>query len=263
MAELSGSGLQEFGRTLPADIGQRLIVALDVTDVAKARDIVAELDGIVSFFKIGMWLLFKKETDALIDDLIAAGKKVFLDYKMYDIGETVKRGVAAAAARRISFVTVHGDEAIMTAAVAGKGQSDLKIFAITVLTSLDDAALHGMGYRLGVDDLIALRVRQALACGCDGVIASAHDDPDAIRRLAGDGGHLLIATPGVRRATDQVNDHRRFADPATAIRKGADYLVVGRPILEAPDRAAEARSIIAEMGRGWSDRPLTSQGFGG
>ncbi len=243
-------------RPLPADIGGRLILALDVADVGRAREIVAELDGVVSFFKIGMWLLFKKETDALIDDLIAAGKQVFLDYKMYDIGETVKRGVAAAAARKILFVTVHGDEAIMRAAVAGKGGSDLKIFAITVLTSLDDAALHDMGYRLGVEDLISLRVRQAIACGCDGVIASAHDDPDAIRRLAGDGEHLLIATPGVRRATDQINDHRRFADPATAIRKGADYLVVGRPILEAADRAAEARAIIADMARGWSERSL-------
>jgi orotidine-5'-phosphate decarboxylase len=254
MSIVSGSGHHTPARPLPADIGARLILALDVADVGKARDIVAELDGTVQFFKIGMWLLFRKETDALIDDLIARGKEVFLDYKMYDIGETVKRGVAAAAARKISFVTVHGDEAIMKAAVAGKGQSDLKIFAITVLTSLDDAALHEMGYRLGVEDLISLRVRQALACGCDGVIASAHDDPDAIRRLAGDGGHLLIATPGVRRATDQTNDHRRFADPATAIRKGADYLVVGRPILEAADRAAEARAIIAEMARGWSER---------
>jgi len=243
---------------LPTDISQRLILALDVNDVEKARDIVAELDGVVSFFKIGMWLLFKKETDALIDDLIAGGKKVFLDYKMYDIGETVKRGVAAAATRGISFVTVHGDDAIMKAAVAGKGQSALKIFAITVLTSLDDAALHEMGYRLGVEDLISLRVRKALACGCDGIIASAHDDPDAIRQMAGDGGHLLIATPGVRRATDQINDHRRFADPATAIRKGADYLVVGRPILEAANRAAEARSIIAEMAQGWSVRPTVS-----
>jgi len=246
------NGIQS--RQVPDKIGQRLILALDVTDVGKARDIVAQVEGIVSFFKIGMWLFFKKETDALIDELVARGKQVFLDYKMYDIGETVKRGVAGAATRGVSIVTVHGDDAIMKAAVEGKGDSDLKIFAITVLTSLDDAALQDMGYRLSTEELVKLRVRRAVACGCDGVIASAHDDPDALRGLAEGGERLLIATPGVRRATDRTNDHRRFADPATAIRKGADYLVVGRPILQAADRAAEARAIIAEMERGWGER---------
>ncbi len=242
-------------RPLPDTMSGRLIVALDVADAGKAREIVAELDGIVSFFKIGMWLFFKKETDALIDDLVARGKHVFLDYKMYDIGETVKRGVAGAATRGVSIVTVHGDDAIMKAAVEGKGQSDLKIFAITVLTSLDDAALHAMGYRLTAEDLVALRVRKAAECGCDGIIASAHDNPDALRRQAGEGGaRLLVGTPGVRRAADRQNDHRRFADPATAIAKGADYLVVGRPILEAADRAREAASIIADMEKGWRER---------
>jgi orotidine-5'-phosphate decarboxylase len=237
-------------------MNQRLIVALDVPDVQRARDIVAQLDGTVSFFKIGMWLLFKKETDALIDDLVGAGKQVFLDYKMYDIGETVKRGVEAAAKRGISFVTVHGDEAIMKAAAEGRAGSDLKIFAITVLTSLNDSALHGMGYRVGVQDLISLRVALALKCGCDGIIASASDDPDSIRRLAGSDS-LLIATPGVRMAGGKTDDHQRSADPATAISKGADYLVVGRPILEAPDLAARAHEIIAEMERGWRARLST------
>jgi orotidine-5'-phosphate decarboxylase len=232
----------------------RLILALDVADVGAARAIVAEVEDAVSFFKIGLWLFFKKETDALIDELVARGKQVFLDYKMYDIGETVKRGVAGAASRGISIVTVHGDDAIMKAAVEGRGDSDLRIFAITVLTSLDDAALQDMGYRLTAEELVKLRVRRAVACGCDGVIASAHDDPDGLRGLAPCGERLLIATPGVRRATDRAHDHRRFADPATAIRKGSDYLVVGRPILEAADRAAEARGIVAEMERGWRER---------
>jgi orotidine-5'-phosphate decarboxylase len=237
----------------PADIGQRLILALDVPTVEEARRIVRALDGVVSFFKIGMWLLFKKETDALIDELVASGKRVFLDYKMYDIGETVKRGVEAAAGRGISFVTVHGDDEIMHAAVAGKGESDLKIFAITVLTSMNDAALADMGYRLNVQDLIALRVRKAIACGCDGIIASASDDPDAIRRLAA-APRLLIATPGVRPLGTAMNDHARATDPATAISKGADYLVVGRPILMAPDRVMAARHCIADMERGWAAR---------
>jgi orotidine-5'-phosphate decarboxylase len=235
-------------------MSRRLIVALDVADVGAARAIADELEDTVSFFKIGMWLFFKKQADALIDDLVMRGKQVFLDYKMYDIGETVKRGVAGAAHRGVSIVTVHGDDAIMKAAVEGKGDSDLKIFAITVLTSLDDAALQDMGFRLSAEELVKLRVRRAVACGCDGVIASAHDDPDSLRALAEGGERLLIATPGVRRATDRTHDHRRFADPATAIRKGADYLVVGRPILEAADRAAEARLIIADMERGWSER---------
>ncbi len=229
-------------------MAERLIVALDVPTVSDAREIVAELDGVVSFFKIGMWLLFQKQTDALIDDLVASGNRVFLDYKMYDIGETVKRGVASAAGRGIAFVTVHGDDAIMRAAVQGRGDSDLKLLAITVLTSLNDAALHDMGYRLGVADLIDLRVRRAIACGCDGIIASASDNPDRLRAAAGSDS-LLIATPGVRMPGDAANDHQRSADPATAIGNGADYLVVGRPILEAADRAARAREVIAAMER--------------
>jgi orotidine-5'-phosphate decarboxylase len=236
---------------LPANAADRLIVALDVPSVAEAQELVRELDGIVGFFKIGMWLFFQPGADALIDKLIARDKKVFLDYKMYDIGETVRRGVEAVAKRGASFVTVHGDEAIMRAAAEGRGDSDLKILAISVLTSLDDQALADMGYRLNVQELIALRVRQAVACGVDGLIASAHEDANALRRAAGpDGERLLVVTPGVRRATDGTHDHRRFADPEGAIRRGADYLVVGRPILQAPDRAQAAREIIEDMRRG-------------
>jgi len=254
MVDVSAGVVRAVAQNASAGLNERLILALDVADVSKAREIVTQVEGIVSFFKIGMWLFFKRETDGLIDELVARGKKVLRDYKMYDIGETVKRGVAGAATRGVSIVTVHGDDAIMKAAVQGKGDSDLKIFAITVLTSLDDGALQDMGYRLSAEELVKLRVRRAVACGCDGVIASAHDDPDALRGLAAGGERLLIATPGVRRMTDQTHDHRRIADPATAIRKGADYLVVGRPILEAADRAAEARAIIADMERGWRER---------
>ena len=230
-------------------MSDRLILALDVPSVAQARELVAELDGIVSFFKIGMWLFFQPGTDRLIDDLVANGRRIFLDYKMYDIGETVRRGVAGAARRGISFVTVHGDRDIIEAAVAGRGDSSLKVLAITVLTSLDDAALAGMGYRLGVDELIALRVRTAMACGCDGIIASAHDNPDRLRR-AGNADRLLVVTPGVRMPDGQTDDHRRSTDPATAIANGADYLVVGRPIVAASDRVSAARGIIAAMEKG-------------
>ena len=235
-------------RPLPDQMQERLIVALDVPTVAEARRLVAELDGIVSFFKIGMWLFFQPGTDALIDELVASGKRVFLDYKMYDIGETVKRGVASAARRGITFVTVHGDRAIIEAAVAGRASSPLKVLAITVLTSMDDAALAEMGYRLTVEELVALRVRTAMDCGCDGIIASAHDDPDRLRREA-DAGRLLVVTPGVRMAGGALHDHRRSADPATAIANGADYLVIGRPIVEAADKVGAAIAIIADMNR--------------
>ena len=173
----------------------RLILALDVPTVAEARALVAGLDGVVTFYKIGMWLLFQPGTDKLIDDLVAAGKQVFLDYKMYDIGETVKRGIQSAANRGIAFATVHGDAAIIRAAVQGRGNGTLKLLAITVLTSLDDQALAEMGYRLGVDALIAQRVRTAMECGCDGIVASAHDNPDKLRADAG-AGELLVVTPG-------------------------------------------------------------------
>ena len=236
-------------RPVPANMADRLILALDVPTVARAREIVAELEGIVRFYKIGMWLLFQRETDAFIDELLARGHQIFLDYKMYDIGETVRRGVEAAARRGISFVTIHGDAEIIKAAVQGRGGSALKLLAISVLTSLDDAALAGMGYRLSARELVELRVRTAVACGCDGVIASAHDDPDHLRRVAG-AQSLLIATPGIRLASGRADDHRRVADPASAIRRGADYLVVGRPILEARDKAGQALAIIGEMERG-------------
>jgi len=242
-------GMSTSPRPLPSDTAGRLILALDVPSVAQAREIVTELDGLVSFYKIGMWLLFQRETDAFIDELLARGHQIFLDYKMYDIGETVRRGVEAAARRGISFVTIHGDAEIIKAAVQGRGGSALKLLAITVLTSLDDAALAGMGYRLSARELVELRVRTAVACGCDGVIASAHDDPDHLRRVAG-AQSLLIATPGIRLASGRTDDHRRVADPASAIRRGADYLVVGRPILEARDKAGQALAIIGEMERG-------------
>ncbi|HEX4260386.1 MAG TPA: orotidine-5'-phosphate decarboxylase [Acetobacteraceae bacterium] len=227
-------------------MAERLIVALDVASVREAQLLVTRLDDAVSFFKIGLGLAFAPGVDGLIDGLVGRGKRVFLDAKMFDIPETVGRAVAVAARRRVSFVTVHGDERIMRAAVEGKGASDLKVFAVTVLTSLDDAALREMGYGVGAHELVQMRARKAVACGCDGIIASANDNPDGIRRLA-ETQSLLIATPGVRQASGDVNDHKRTATPGEAIRNGADYLVVGRPIVAAPDPVAAARSFIAEM----------------
>lgn len=231
---------------LPATMADRLIVALDVPEIRAADAMVETLDGLVSFFKIGLWLAFARGVDGLIDRLIANGKRLFLDAKMFDIGETVAAGVARAADRGVDFLTVHGDPEIMRAAVRGRGTARTRILAVTVLTSLHDADLAAMGYRLTARELVALRARQAVESGVDGVIASAADNPDAIRRAAGAPG-LLIATPGIRPIGAVHSDHRRTATPAAAIASGADYLVVGRPITAAPDPRASATRIIADM----------------
>ncbi|MEJ0018025.1 MAG: orotidine-5'-phosphate decarboxylase [Acetobacteraceae bacterium] len=237
-------------RDIPAAMADRLIVALDVPTIEAAARLADRLDGVVSFFKVGLWLLYAPGAERFIDGLIESGRRVFLDAKMYDIGETVRQGVARAAERGVSLVTVHGDPEIMRAAVAGRGAATrTKVFAISVLTSLNDAAVQEMGYALPVADLIRLRVRQAVAAGCDGMIASAADDPNAIRAMAGAEG-LLIATPGIREPGGDVHDQKRVATPAQAIARGADYLVVGRPIAQAADPAEAARRIVADMERG-------------
>ena len=200
-------------RDVPELMADRLIVALDVPTPEQAEKLVDDLDGVVSFYKIGLWLLFTAGTDQLIDRLIKRGKKIFLDYKMFDIPETVSKGVTSARDRGIKFVTVHGDNEIMEAAVEGKGNSDfLKIFTITVLTSMNDDDLKEMGYRLTVPELIALRVRKSLEYGSDGIIASAADNPDEIRKLVANEG-LLIATPGVRPPGSSSDDHKRCRYP--------------------------------------------------
>ena len=235
-------------REIPERIEDRLIVALDVPSIAEARDLVAELDGLVSFFKVGLWLQFAAGFDSLIDELIKRGKKVFLDAKMFDIGETVRQGVARAAERGISFITVHGDGEIMKAAVEGRANSRLKILAITVLTSVDQDGLRDLGYICSVEELIRLRVEGAIACGCDGIIAAPHDNPNRIRQIAGED-RLLIVTPGVRLAGTAADDHKRPGTPAEAIAAGADYLVLGRPIVKSADPALAAARIIEDMRR--------------
>ena len=237
-----------LSRELPERIEDRLIVALDLPSIGEARDLVSELEGLVSFFKVGLWLQFAAGFDGLIDELIERGKKVFLDAKMFDIGETVKQGVARAAERGVSFVTVHGDSEILKAAVEGRGGSGLKIFAITVLTSVDQDGLRDLGYLCSVDELIRLRVKRAIACGCDGIIAAPHDNPNELRGLSGAQG-LLIVTPGVRLSGASPDDHKRPGTPAQAIAAGADYLVVGRPIVKSDDPALAATQIIEDMRR--------------
>lgn len=238
---------QTVDRGVPKEMAKRLIVALDVATPSDAMSLVDRLDGIVSFFKIGMGLFVARGTEGVINNLRDQGKDIFLDYKMYDIPATVSRGVTQALDRGIKFITVHGDREIMRAAVSAKANDDfLKIFAITVLTSLNDEDLVDMGYALTVPQLIQLRVRNALECGVDGIIASADDSPEEIRQFF-NRPSLLIATPGIRSAGHELGGQKRVATPAEAIRRGADYLVVGRPIIGAEDPAKAALAIIEEM----------------
>jgi orotidine-5'-phosphate decarboxylase len=232
-------------RPVPARIEDRLIVALDLPDVGAAWTMAERLDPVVSFFKLGLWLIFAPGFDRLLGELIESGKKIFLDAKMFDIGETVKQGVMRAAERGVSLVTVHGDNDIVRAAVDAKRGSNLRILAITVLTSIDDAGARELGYLCPVEELIRQRVAACVDLGVDGVIASPDDVTD-IRRLPG-AERLLVVTPGVRLPGAELDDHKRAGTPAQAIAAGADYLVVGRPIVQAADPAAMAARIIADM----------------
>lgn len=248
-----GSGLTGLpNRDLPTDMKDRLIAALDVPSVQDAKVLIQKLDGIVSFFKIGYWLYLAEGVDDLYRITTSEGRKLFLDAKMFDVPETVAQAIGMAVKRKASFVTVHGDERIMKAAVEAKGDSELKIFAVTVLTSLDDAALKEMGYRLTAKELVALRARKAVEAKCEGIIASADDNPDTIRDLAGHN-RLLIATPGIRPAGSAPDDQKRIATPGEAIRNGADYLVIGRPITQSSNPRKAAEDIIAEMQLGWDE----------
>ncbi|MGQ0664568.1 MAG: orotidine-5'-phosphate decarboxylase [Pseudomonadota bacterium] len=229
----------------PAQARERLIVALDVPTVGEAEGLVTRLDGLVSFFKVGYWLQLAAGFDGLIGSLIAANKRVFLDAKIFDIAETVREGVARAADRGVSFLTVHGNAAILKAAMAGRKGRDIKVFAVSVLTSLDDADLRELGYTCSLEQLIEIRVHKAIEYDVDGIIA-APQDTGKIRAIAG-AERLSIATPGVRPAGGHAHDHKRAGTPAQAITAGADYLILGRPIVRAPDPAAAAAAILAEM----------------
>ncbi len=231
---------------------ERLIVALDVSGLDDAVQIVEKLDGVVSFYKIGFWLQFVPGLEGFMKSLIDSRKHVFLDSKMYDIGESVKKGVENAAQLGIDFLTVHGNAEIIRAAVEGKAGTNLKILCVTVLTSLDEADLTDLGYPCSVEELVRFRVRKALEYGCEGVIASTHE-ARTVREIAGQR-QFLIVTPGIRPKGESRHDHKRSGTPANAIAAGADYLVVGRPIIRNPDPAAAARRILEEMRLGWEAR---------
>lgn len=225
------------------DARSRLIVALDLPTVAEADAMVARLGDSATFYKIGYQLAFAGGLQ-FAEALIAAGKQVFVDLKLHDIGNTVSKGVESVARTGATFLTVHAFPQTMIAAVAGKQGSNLKILAVTVLTSYDDADLFEAGYKLGVGALVAQRAAQARDSGIDGLVCSA-EEAGNLRKLAGPG--MALVTPGIRPAGSARDDQKRIMTPAKAIAAGADYLVVGRPIVEAADPKAAADAIVAEI----------------
>jgi orotidine-5'-phosphate decarboxylase len=221
----------------------RLIVPLDLPTVGEARAMVEALGDAVGFYKVGLEL-FATDGMALAGELKAAGKQVFLDWKLHDIPTTVQRAAAVLAGAGGDLLTVHGEPQVMAAAVRGRARSGLKILAVTVLTSLSDTDLEDMGYAESAKALVERRIHQAIAAGCDGVVASPHEAALA-RRIGGDG--FLVVTPGVRPDWAAKNDQARAATPAEALAAGASHIVCGRPITAANDPRDAARRIVAEM----------------
>jgi orotidine-5'-phosphate decarboxylase len=229
----------------PSDIApkDRLIVALDLPAVEAAEATVARLGDSVTFYKIGYQLAYAGGLP-LVRKLADKGKKVFIDLKLHDIGNTVARGVESVAKLGATFLTVHAYPQTMKAAAEARAGSDLKILAVTVLTSYDDDDLRAAGYRLGVADLVEARAQQAQMLGIDGLVCSP-EEAGALRKMLGH--QMRLVTPGIRPAGAATSDQKRIMTPARAIAAGADYLVVGRPVLEAADPKAMAEAIQAEI----------------
>jgi orotidine-5'-phosphate decarboxylase len=227
---------------MPSIARDRLIVALDVSDIAQAKALVLQLGDSVSFYKIGMELAYIGGI-ALGESLIAQGKKVFFDLKLHDIPNTVERATAQIARTGATFMTVHAYPQTLAAAVAGASGSALGILGVSVLTSMGDDDAARAGYGLGVTDLVRRRARQVQEAHAAGLICS----PLEITAVRETVGHALkIITPGVRPAGAALGDQKRVMMPGEAIRAGADHLVVGRPITQAADPVSAAKAILAE-----------------
>jgi orotidine-5'-phosphate decarboxylase len=221
----------------------RLIVSLDLPGLEPAEAMIKRLGDSVTFYKIGYQLVYAGGLP-LAEKLRDAGKKVFIDVKLHDIGNTVKSGVESLSSLGATFVTVHAYPQTMQAAVEGRGHSPLQILAVTVLTSYNEADMEAAGYRHSIADLVAIRARQAKAIGVDGLVCSP-EEVAAVRAIVGD--QMSLVTPGIRPAGSAVGDQKRIMTPSRAILAGSDYLVVGRPILEAADPKTAADAIQAEI----------------
>jgi orotidine-5'-phosphate decarboxylase len=222
---------------------ERLIIALDTSDGGEARSLVETIGDRATIYKIGMELAYAGGLK-LAPELASSGKQVFLDLKLHDIPNTVERATAQAAKLGARFLTVHAYPQTMRAAVAGAKGSGMQVLAVTVLTSYDDADLFEACGRFGVVETVRRRAEQALALGVDGLVASAAEAAMVRQTVGRD---LLLVTPGIRPAGAAAGDQKRVATPAEAIRNGADYLVVGRPITRAPDQRAAAEAVVAEV----------------
>ncbi len=221
----------------------RLILALDVPSALEAERLIDAVQDQVTFVKVGLEL-YTAAGPEMVRRLIDRGKRVFLDLKFLDIEETVRRATERVAGMGVEFLTVHANRKALMAAVKGRGTSELKLLAVTVLTNFDSHDLKEMGIQRTVQDLVTARALLASEVGCDGVVASG-EEPAVLRPKIGP--RFLIVTPGVRPAGKGVDDHARATTPTQTISAGADYLVIGRPIREASDPAAAAAAILAEM----------------
>jgi orotidine-5'-phosphate decarboxylase len=220
-----------------------VIVALDIESAEEARALIGALGDSASFYKVGLELYTAAGMD-LVRELKSQGYRVFLDLKLYDIGETVKRAVTQVARAGVDFLTIHGSTAVMQAAVAGKGNAEIQLLAVTVLTSFDQTDLQQMGYPCSVAELVKLRVRNAMEAGVHGIVCSPLEVAK-VRALTGPS--AVLVTPGVRSPGAATGDQKRVATPAEAIANGADYLVVGRQVTRAADPRGEVLRILDEI----------------
>lgn len=222
---------------------ERLILALDVPTPNEAKSLVKRLGDSVVFYKLGLQLFMAGEYFELLEWLRKKGKKVFVDLKFFDVPETVKNAVKQLNRRHATFASVHGNDGMLQAAVSEK--NGVKILAVTVLTSLDESDMKDLGFKTNIKSVVKSRARKALALGCDGLISSGIEAP-ALRQEFGD--KFLIITPGIRPGSNRtIDDQKRTVDVEEAFRNGADYIVVGRPILNATDQKGAAESIQARI----------------
>jgi orotidine-5'-phosphate decarboxylase len=228
---------------MPQTMQDRLIVGLDVPTLKEAEAAVRELDGVVSFYKIGYQLAFAGGLD-FARELASGGTKVFLDMKLLDIDNTVAKGVENIVKMGVSMLTLHAYPKAMKAAVEAARRSDLCLLAVTVLTSMDQQDVIDAGYEYDPHTLVLRRSEQALQAGMGGIVCSA-DEASAVRKIVGP--KLAVVTPGIRPAGSDHGDQKRVVTPAQAILNGSSHLVVGRPVVAAVDRRAAAEAILAEM----------------
>lgn len=221
---------------------ERLIFALDVADTGRARRLVEQLDDSVWFYKLGLEMFMADGYFELLQWLLERDRKVFVDLKFFDVPATVGAAVRQLQSRGVTFTTVHGNQSMMEAAVANKG--DTKVLAVTALTSLDRGDLNDLGFKCDVRELVLSRARRAFEAGCDGVVSSGLEVP--FLRAEVDQ-RLLVVTPGIRPVDNTADDQKRVVTPRRAFENGADYIVVGRPIRDAADPRSEALAIQAEI----------------